>query len=366
MLTTETLMNGLRLTLFGGAGLLLGMAVISWLDDPQGQVLPAILQAKTTVVTAGHECRLLEIYVEPGQQVTPNQPLVRLSDERLEAQRAQQARELTVLKAELQRAEAAADVELTWRRRELEGEIFETQQQASRLQQERLHHQVEQLAWEEHLQGFGTASDRLAVRPITLTEGPPDAARLLAVLKEDAAATAAESLSNRLVLCDQRLSALKQVALELDQKVRISVGVDVAKTHVARAESELAALDARLAALTVVSPGYGTVGVLQPQPGDLLKPGDVVLELLDEAQLSLTAQVPSSVAGRLAQGQQLTVMFPGESPRSGRVTTLPPQTMTAHADETRDTRVACRILPAGKLWPKQPIGTRVMVCVPRS
>lgn len=363
-------MNLLRTLVFGGASLLLGLAVISWLDDPNGESIPATLQAQTTAVSVGQNCQLLEIFVRPGDQVTPNQPLLRLGDDRLETQRASKERELDELKSELSRAEAAAAVELAWRRREIEKDIFDTQQQASSYKQEQLHHQVAQIAWEEHLRNAsrwaGDSADDLQVLPLTFSESATDTGRLLAVLKEDAAAAAAEALGTKIGLCEQRLISLNKMAAELDQKVRISAGVEVAKTRLLRAEAELEAISSRLAALTVVSPGYGTVGNIQLQPGDRLNAGDVVLELLDEAQLSLTAQLPSALAGSVAQGQQLTVLFPGEQRRAGRIATLPPQTLSSPIAGPGDSHLALRIQPAGKLWPKLPIGTQVSVVVPRS
>lgn len=369
MSNLSPLQNGIRVVVFGSAGLLFGMAVVGWFEHQQAASVPAVLQAKTTAVTVGQPCRLMELFVAAGEKVSPGQPLIRLGDERLEAQRAAKARELVELRSELLRAEAAADVELSWRRREIEGEIYETQQQAAKLMQERLHHQVEQLAWEEHLQGLaswsGRVTDKIRILPLSLSDAPPDPGHLLAVLKEDAAATAAESLSTRLELCEKRLSALNQVSEELNSKVRVSAGVDVAKTRVTRAEEELALLDGRLLELTIASPGFGTVGVLQQQPGDLLQAGDVVLELLDEDQLSLTAMVPSSLVGQLNAGQNVELMFPGTLRRSGRVATLPPQTTGKTASDTEDTQLSLQIQPAGKLWPKLPMGTRVAVMLPK-
>ncbi len=358
-----------RLMIFGGGALCLGFAVTGWLDSRRGDSVSAVLAAKTTAVTAGRDCRLVETFVESGNAVTIGQPLLRFVDDRLDARMASKERERSEAVVELQRVEALAEVEISWRRRELQGEIYQTQLQVTQLQQQRLSRQVEQIAWQEHLQELvdwtGDAASELLVQPVTMSRSRPDAHRLQALLKEDAAASALETLDKQLELSEARLKELAQLTTELDQKVRVSVGVDVARARRDRVDAELSALEQQRAALTIWSTGHGTVGLWHKQPGDRVAAGDVVVELLDEAQLSLVAQVSSDAVGRIAPGQKLTLVFPGKACRDGIVGAIPPQASAA-GSATVDAQLPLQIRPSGKLWPKLPIGSRVQVLLPQS
>ena len=224
--SSMTLASFARIAVFGGAALVLGAAVSGWLQSRQGATIPAVLKAKTTGIAAGRVCRLAEVFVKPGAAVVADQPLFRLADERLEARVAAKQREIRKLTAEVERVEAAAEVDLAWRRRELQGDIYRAQLEQARLLQERLSSQVEQIAWQEHLKGLdawvGESTSELLVQPITLSRTRPNTARLEAVLKEDAAATAAETVDAQLTLCEERLTSLQQLAAQLEAKVRVS------------------------------------------------------------------------------------------------------------------------------------------------
>lgn len=358
-----------RLAVCGGAALCLGVAVTGWLDGRRGESVSAVLAAKTTAVTAGRDCRLAEVFAESGAAVAAGQPLLRFVDERLDGRMASKGRERSEAAVELQRVEALAEVEIAWRRRELQGEIYQTQLQVTQLQQQRLSRQVEQIAWQEHLQEWvdwaGDGPSELLIQPVTLSRSQPDAQRLQALLKEDAAASALETLDKQLELSEARLKELSQLTTELDQKVRVSVGVDVARARRDRVDAELAALEEQRAALTICSTGHGTVGLWHKQPGDRVAAGEVVVELLDEAQLSLVAQVSSDVVGRIAAGQKLMLVFPGKDRRDGVVGAIPPQA-SAVGSATEDAQLPLQIRPSGKLWPKLPIGSRVQVLLPQS
>ncbi len=357
-----------RLFIFGGAALCLGVATAGWLDRQGGEPTVAVLEAKTTGIAAGRDCRLAECFVAAGSVVTPGTPLLRFQDERLEARLAAKSREQTEATAELARCEAAADVELAWRRRELQGEIHQTQTELTKLTQEQLTRQVEQLAWQEHLRGLGEWSGDAVtaglLQPVTLTTPRPDTGRLQALLKEDAAALAAEAVRAQVALSETRLKDLRALLGELDRKVRISVGVDVARTRLDRVVAERATVEAQLAELTIHSPVHGVVGVWRHQPGELVSAGALVVELLDEAQRSLTARIPSQDISVITPGRELTLHFPGDQRRRGRIAPLPPQATSN--DGASEGLLPVRIEPMGKLWPELPVGSRVVVELPKA
>jgi multidrug resistance efflux pump len=354
-----------RLVVFGGAALLAGIACAGWLDGQRTETLPGILQARTVAITAGRPCVLAEVLVEPGEKVEAGTPLLRLSDGRLAARIAHHQQQLSGLRAEITRAEAAAEVELGWRRRELQAEEFETRMKLAALQNDRLNRQVEQIAWREHLAGTsdwtgGSVPDAL-LRPITLSTSATGLERLQAVLKEDAAALAAEGLASQVALCEQRLKELAALQDRLQTNLRLSAGVEVAERRVTTAEAELAALIHQDEQLTITSPGVGVVGLLLKQPGDLLTAGDAILELLDDAQRTISVHVPTPAAGRLQEGQTVAVLFPDRIRREGVLGPIPPQTV----GEGNMPELPLEISPRGKLWPMLPIGSRVDVIPPR-
>ena len=356
------------------AALAAGIGVATWLEGRGAASYAGQLQARTTSVAAGRAARIASMTVTTGQRVVPGEKLLELADDRLVGQITAKKRELVELEADVQRVKATADVELEWRRRELQNETFQTQLKAATMTQEKLSKQVEQLAWQEHLTSRNTDLDAgpslvetaSPFRSIILHTHVMDERRLQAMLKEDAAAGAAESLGTQLTLCDQQLERLKKLGEDLPNKIRLSVGVELAETRLTRVREELSSLEQQRDSLTIVSPSHGVVGAIHHEPGDLVEPGSSIIELFDDDRRHLIASIPSSAVARLKQGTKLTLIFPAGYKRIGLVAAIPPQAMAGDsAERTDDSQVAVRIEPAGKLWPKIPIGSRIKVQVPQ-
>lgn len=351
-----------------------GIGVATWIEGRGATSYAGHLQARTTLVTAGRAARIATVSVATGQRVVPGEKLLELADDQLTAQITAKKRELIELEADVHRVKATADVELEWRQRELQNETFQTQLKAAAMNQEKLSKQVEQLAWQEHLTsrnndldaGSSLAGSASPFRSIVLNTHVMDERRLQAMLKEDAAAGAAESLVAQLTLCEQQLERLKKLGEDLPNKVRLSVGVELAETRLTRAREELSSLEQQRDSLTIVCPSHGVVGAVHQEPGDLVESGTTIIELFDDDRRHLTASIPSSAVARLRQGTKLTLIFPAGYNRIGLVAAIPPQAINeASTGQVNDSQVAIRIEPAGKLWPKVPIGSRVKVQVPQ-
>ena len=170
-------------------------------------------------------------------------------------------------------------------------------------------------------------------------------------------------MTRQLTLVNSRLQELQQMDQALEANVRVSAGVAVAANRKTQIEAEIERLEAQTAALTIRSPGCGVVGVWTRQPGDRVIAGENLVELLDDAQLSLTAMVPSARIGRMKPEQRVPLQFPGQQRRTGVVAELPPEVSTP-ATSDDDATIRVRVKPAGKLWPKLPIGSRVVLELP--
>ncbi len=356
------------------AALAAGFGVATWLEVRGATSYSGQLQARTTSVAAGRGARIATLSVTVGQRVVPGEKLLELADDRLTGQITAKKRELVELEADVQRIKATADVELEWRRRELQSETFQTRLKAATMTQEKLSKQVEQLAWQEQLTsrnpdldaGPSLVEAASPFRPSILHSHVMDERRLQAMLKEDAAAGAAESLASQLTLCEQQLERLKKLGEELPDKIRLSAGVELAETRLTRVREELSSLEQQRDSLTIVCPSHGVVGAVHHEPGDLVEPGTTIIELFDDDRRHLTALIPSSEMARLLPGTKLTLIFPAGYKRIGLVAAIPPQAMSERrASLSEDSQVAVRIEPAGKLWPKIPIGSRIKVQVPQ-
>ena len=357
-----------RIVLLFGLALTAGIG-LAWVFELSGQrSYPGSLEARTTVVTSNRPARVQDVSVKAGQSVVPGDPLFRLIDTPLEDRLIGKRREIAELEAEITRIKASVEVDLAWRRRELQSEIFETQLKEAALSQEKLNKQVEQLAWKDHLTNIDSNIGPMLAevdhpfRSISLDLHQPDDRRLQAMLREDAAAASAETLATQVALCEQRLRKLESLENELEIKIRASSGVDVAEARLNGAKQELAALNGQFKELTMTSPTYGTVGDVKLQPGDRVPNGGTLIEILDETQPRVVAQIPSGTASKMRQGAKVTLIFPTNQQRIGIVASIPLQTTTIAGSS--ESFVAVKIEPAGKLWPKSAIGSGVKVLLP--
>ncbi|MBS0204795.1 MAG: HlyD family efflux transporter periplasmic adaptor subunit [Planctomycetes bacterium] len=357
-----------RLLILCAASLAAGIGAAKLLDGRGSVSYSGTLRSLTTTITAERATRIQEVVLIPGQRVVPGDKLAQLTDDQLLAQIANQRRELVELTADLKRVQAKADVELEWRKRELNGEIFQTQMKVSTVTQERTSRQVEQLAWQDYLKNLQGSSELteaiLPVRSVAVDSPFADERRLQAILKEDAAAVAAEALTAQLALCEQQLDRLRKLEQELPDKVRVSAGVNLVETRIERAREELSGLERQCEALSVVSPAHGIVGTIHHRPGDMVQPGDPLVELLDDERRHLIAYIPSSAATKLQPGTRVELVFPGNQRRIGLVSEIPPHAIPADQRiPLTDSQVEVKVEPAGKLWPKLPVGSRVQVQV---
>lgn len=345
-----------------------GSGVAWFLEESGPQSYPGLIEARTTIVSTNRAAQVDEVLVKTGQSVVPGDSLFQLIDSRLKDRLAGKRLEVAENEAEVARAKAVADVELVWRRRELQAEIFETQLKVAALSQEKLNKQVEQIAWKEHLmstegQGGQLLSDaNHPFRSISLELQKPDDRRLQAMLREDAAAASTEALATQIALCEERVKKLELLDKELGTKVRASSGIDLAETRLNRAKQELAVLESQVKELTMTSPTHGTIGEVKLQVGDQVTSGATLVEILDNQQPHIVARIPSSAASNVRQGLKVSLLFPANQRRIGIIASVPPQTVfVAGASESV---LAVKIEPAGKLWPKLAIGSNVKVLLP--
>ena len=352
-----------RLILLGLVAGCCGLGVTSWLDGSSQPVYSGRLQAHSVAVKAGRQARIVALPAESGTSVKPGDTLVVVADQPLEDRIRRQTQEVKELESEADRVAAAAEIELQWRQRDLQSERFELQLKAANLLQDKINRQVEQIAWQERLSSLSSWSSQ--------EDGPfggllqrsfPDNGRIQAMLKEDTAASAAETIGIQLSLCENRVAEIEKLEKELETKVRISAGVNLAQQRLERAREELKTLEGQCDSLKITSPSYAIVGVPQRHAGDIVQAGETIVELLDPERRFLIAEVPSSAGAEFPTGSRVTLMFPGNEVRDGIVRELPPQT-DQPTGRTQESFLEVRIEPAGRLWPNVPIGSRVNVTV---
>lgn len=358
---------GLRAVVVAGTALALGIWLADRLDFPKSKAFSGRLQARVTTITAEWPARLQEIRVEPGERVAAGDPLFVLHSEQRQADLLFRRQEAARAEQEVIRVKAAADLELHWRRRELQSETFQTKFKLASLRQEKLHRDVEQIAWREQM--LTTTAFEQEEQPAAIFRFLSDSAeqmpeeRIRALLREDAAAMSAKALAAQITLCEQRLEELRILDESLEEDVRMSHGITVAEQLSQKAAAALATEEAVQSSAVVNSPGYGLVGLFRKQTGDAVQPGDVLLQILDDDRRSIEVEIPSWAAVQFTPGTAIQLEFPGHERRQGVVASMPPQTSGQDTDSD-DTKLKLIIEPAGKLWPHVPIGSRVLVSQP--
>ncbi|MFG0333667.1 MAG: HlyD family secretion protein [Maioricimonas sp. JB049] len=342
-----------------------GIGVARWINHHGGPTFQGRLTAHTTVVTTDRSGMLADILATEGDRVRIGAPLVTLSDADLQERIEQQTSEVARLEVELQSAQARAALEIEWRQRAIDNEIHEIRLASAGYLKEKFEHELQRSMLADVLTSSEIASldDGSDTFKSLIIEKPiPADRRISTMLQMEAAANAAEVSSARIEMCDADLKRLTTARERLPELVRNASGVDVAESRLSEATARLERLKARQTSLTVHAPAIGIVGVFIKRPGDRVQPGDVIVELLDDARCQLTVDVPSRHIDDFTPGRELTLTFPGREARAGRVTSIAPQAQPqVDASGHREAFVLVRVEQAGELWPTVPIGSRVDV-----
>ncbi len=182
------------------------------------------------------------------------------------------------------------------------------------------------------------------------------------VLQMEAASFEAEIAAAQVRTCQERIESLQSYRQQLPEQIREMCGVELAEARLAQARRQLDQLSMQQSSLRLTSPAVGQVGMFRIRPGDELRAGDPIVELLDDEQRYLVSEVPSQRITEFAVGTEVALIFPGGEQRTGRVVHVAPQALPR--DPSRpgaDPFVQVEIEQSGRLWPQIPTGSRVEV-----
>ncbi len=351
--------------LFASLALVSGLGLTRLIAPVESARFTGSLQAESTIVTAERGARIEELLAETGTDMQPGGLIVRLQDTELEQQAARKRADVDRFKAELAQANARAAVEFSWRRKQLDSEIFETELKVAGYLKEQFSLEVTSVAWDGFLANLNDRvatdlTDSVVLQSVAhATPAFPDEERIRALLRKQSAENAAEVYATQIEMCETRLNGLKKLKDELAAQIRTANGIDVAESRLAQADGELKNLEARLAELTLESSTYGTVGLYQKQVGDVVEPGETIVSLFDEERRFVTVLVPTTSAPLFQSEALVQIEFANGEVREGIVQAHPPQTVLD--SDSEETHIELRILPSGKLWPVLAIGSSVSV-----
>lgn len=357
----------LRIAVVAVVALGLGIGAARCIESTGKQPVAAYLQVRTTFVTADRPCRVLEQQQEIGERITIGDPLIAYSDTELEQKTESARQKLEMLTKELQQAEARARLELAQCEQEIDDRICQVQLQAADFRHSQHESEMRRSLLADLLASHQTAlwdTGESMVKTLLLNQPWPNSERMQTVLQMETYANQADLLAANIEICESRLTSLKGLKTSLPEQIRESCGVSLTALRLEQTRQELERLEARQTELVVTSPAVGQVGVFRSRPGDVLQPGDPIVELLDDSQRYLIAEVPSTRIHEFKPGRTVVLHFPGNERRQGRVSKVAPQAAPRDPSQPgADPLVAVDLEQAGRLWPSVPIGTRIDVIV---
>lgn len=325
---------------------------------------PARIEAQTTFVNAGHAGIVAELLVKEGDRVGLDDPIARLADRDLEALITEMSAQIALLTSQQEQAQATADIELTWRLKELDNDIVTTQLRSADYLKERFDWELERGMWADVLSTNELVmfdEDNPIFKSVLLKSRVPAEHRMNAMLKHETADNAVAVSSVQAEICHERLLQLQKIKEDLTDRVRQTAGVAVAEQRIAQAQAALARLEARREQLNVNSTAIGAVGLFRAKPGDHLQPGQPIVEILDDSRRWVVASIPSSAVLDFAPQRMVKLTFPGGQVRTGLVVAVAPQTAGSSPSDELDPKVSVRIEQSAAAWPNIPLGSRVEV-----
>lgn len=389
--------------------LLLGLLFVQWLAGGKPRTYAGNLRARTFHAVATAPGVVSEFLVTEGEQVLEGQQIVTVRDNALDSRRAQQKTRIAVLEKELEAARGKVALELQWRLHELDKEIMQHRQAIVTAREEPAtpliappsptiietgvpartaslkrkpqpiffnpkgtntaprgtpiiratqSNEVEQPATQSEDDPFATEFEPMDSGLQTATR-PPMLLQVSAIQTE--ARTVALSSGERIKLAEERITELQTVKNSLRETVELAVGLPAAQQSVESAKTRLDAMSKTLPAVSVTTNGFGIVSKYLCQPGEEVTAGQPVLELIDSRKQHVAALIPSRHVDTIEPGMKVSLYFPGNQHRRGRINSLPVR--ATERGESGESMLEIRIEPMGGLWPTVPIGSQVQVAI---
>lgn len=375
-----------RIALFGTIALFASATFVLLVGNVRQESHSGYLNSVNESVKAGRQARITQVLVKPGQLVSPGSPLLVLRDVSLEASRLNQQNAIAALEAELRQAQARASVEIADRKAKLETELFETQLKLAGFEEKRFDQRLALYASEnrvmlaeaegrlEQVQMASKGEMELPFETLMIADTRQPKAKkrdLLFELQErETTRNKVETSEAQVELCEERLDFLKKQLEGVSAQINEAFGVNVIQTRITAAQAALVQLDAETPTLTLTATKHGTVGVFAKSTGEMVTSQEVIVELFDAEQSYVFAEIPTSQLAQFPSGKEVELVFPGPVFRRGTISEVPPQAAPLPgprerlADNCGQMRI--QILPAGRVWPQVPFGTRVEVRTLRS
>lgn len=358
--TTEPVSRTLLLAAFAVA---VGMGAAHWLERGLDAPTYGKLSTLTRPIRAHRAAIVATWHVRPGQVIAPGDLLVTLHEPELDARIAEHRRQLQLLDEELSRLTAVAELDAEARLRDLQQDQFNTQLKLRELQQQRASRQIEQLAWDEHLQQLnGEPRTPQEFQPVVLSLRSFSEERVRALLQYESATTAIDSLQGQIDLCQQRAQFLSDLQSRLREQTVRSSGVAVVRRKHEQMQEQLASEESQLSTLQIRSEAHGVVGPIHRAVGSRVLPEELLAESFDLEAREIIAEIPSMQLHRLPPGQKVRLTFPGRQAARGLVCETAPQRVSDRLTaDGGDAILEVPITPVGADWPLVPIGTRVRI-----
>jgi multidrug resistance efflux pump len=342
-----------------------GVAAAAWFEHRAASTIHAHLAVRTTFITAERTGRVLRLEAAEGERITPGSPLVVLSDSELESKLRAAEDLVESLTLEARQAKLHADLELAMHQQDLDDSIFLAQVESAGFLKQKYDHELTRSMLADLLSAHESAiwdnGDPL-FKEIVLSQRLPSSQRMATVLQMEQASNQAEISAALVEISDQRITTLTKLKESLPARIQESCGVTIAEDRLKQAQADLDQLAARQPEVVVASPACGQVGVFRRHAGDELRPGDPIVELLDDSKRYLIAEVPSQRIHEFAPGHRVTLAFPGGEEREGRIVHIAPQAEPRDLSQRAvDPIVKVEIEQCGRHWPTVPIGSRIDV-----
>ncbi|MDA0809044.1 MAG: HlyD family efflux transporter periplasmic adaptor subunit [Planctomycetota bacterium] len=349
------------------AALVLSVVVTGMVAQRGESRFTGVLNAEVSRLSAPADGIVEWMDVKPGQIVLPGTELFIIRDTQLE-ERIRKARlTLDGFRIDLAAAAARAELEIQQRTTTLDSEAFDTELTLTGLLQQQFQHDFESTALGDYIDLFDSLASTeippVNLKLLAMPDKSQDFDRLRAMIERSEVENSLEALQTRIDLCEARLKELRDAIDALPTRVEAAHRIPVIQASIDSTTAQLQELQSLEAERTVNSPIYGMAGVLRVQELEAVSEGDLLVEIFDRDREFVSVSLPMSLVATLESGQEVTLHFPNDEERHGRIDSIPPQLMAEQSGPASEATFPVKVLSVGKPWPTLPIGSALEVSI---